>query len=226
MSQQLKQNDFVQLEFTAKLKENNEVFDTSSEQTAKSSGIYNPNMPYGEYIICLGHKQILPKLEEKLVGKQVGNEYVFELKPEEAFGKKDAKLFKLIPLKFFTKDQVNPVPGLQVNIDGTLGTITTVTGGRVIVDFNHPFASKEVVYTVKISHIIENTVEKVKAFLRMKYDLKNAVVSIDNSTHTGTATVKVEKKLVDALTAEIKADIEKELGNVVPEIKKLEFAQK
>ncbi|MBS3158251.1 peptidylprolyl isomerase [Candidatus Woesearchaeota archaeon] len=221
---QLKQNDFVQLEFTAKLKENNTIFDTSNEKTAKSSGIYNPNMPYGDYIICLGHKQILPKLEEKLVGKNVGNEYVFDLKPEEAFGKKDAKLFKLIPLKFFTKDQVNPVPGLQVNIDGSLGTVTTVTGGRVIVDFNHPFASKEVVYTVKVTRMIESPAEKVKAFLRMKYDLKNAVVNIEDSNNA--ATVKIEKKLIDALTPEIKAEVEKELVNVVPEIKKLGFAAK
>lgn len=224
MSQQLKQNDFVQLEFTAKLKENNAIFDTSSEKTAKSSGIYNPSMPYGDYIICIGHKQILPKLEEKLIGKNVGNEYVFDLKPEEAFGKKDAKLFKLIPLKFFTKDQVKPVPGLQVNIDGTLGTITTVTGGRVIVDFNHPFASKDVVYTVKVTRMIESPAEKVKAFLRMKYDLKNAVVNIEDSNNA--AIVKIDKKLIDALTPEIKAEVEKELVNVVPEIKKLGFAAK
>ena len=221
---QLKQNDFVQLEFTAKLKENNTIFDTSNEKTAKSSGIYNPNMPYGDYIICLGHKQILPKLEEKLVGKEIGKEYVFDLKPEEAFGKKDVKLFKLIPLKFFTKDQVKPVPGLQVNIDGSLGTITTVTGGRVIVDFNHPFASKDVVYTLKVTRMIESPAEKVKAFLRMKYDLKNAVVNVEESNNA--AIVKIEKKLIDVLTPEIKAEIEKELGNVVPEIKKLNFAQK
>ncbi len=224
MSQQLKQNDFVQLEFTAKLKENNAIFDTSSEAIAKSSGIYNPNMPYGDYIICIGHKQILPKLEEKLIGKNVGNEYVFDLKPEEAFGKKDAKLFKLIPLKFFTKDQVNPVPGLQVNIDGSLGTITTVTGGRVIVDFNHPFASKDVIYTVKVTRMIDSPAEKVKAFLRMKYDLKNAVVNIEDSNKA--AIVKIEKNLIDALTPEIKAEVEKELVNVVPEIKKLGFAAK
>jgi len=224
MSQQLKQNDFVQLEFTAKLKENNAIFDTSNEKIAKSSGIYNANMPYGDYIICIGHQQILPKLEEKLVGKEIGKEYVFDLKPEEAFGKKDVKLFKLIPLKFFTKDQVKPVPGLQVNIDGSLGTITTVTGGRVIVDFNHPFASKDVVYTLKVTRMIESPAEKVKAFLRMKYDLKNAVVNVEESNNA--AIVKIEKKLIDVLTPEIKAEIEKELGNVVPEIKKLNFAQK
>ena len=218
----IKQNDFVQLEFTAKLKETNAVFDTSNEAIAKSEGIYNPSMPYGEYIICIGHKQILPKIEEELLGKEVGKEYVFNLAAENAFGKKNAKLFKLVPTKIFTRDNVQPVPGLQVNIDETIGTITTVTGGRTIVDFNHPLAGKDVVYNVKVSRLIDNTAEKVKAFLRMKYDLKNTSVGIE----AGKAIVKVEKEYADALTDEIKHEIEKELNAVVSEVKTIDFAQK
>ena len=95
----IKQNDFVQLEFTARLKENNVIFDTSNEAIAKSEGIYNPSMPYGEYIICIGHKQILPKIEEDLLSKEVGKEYVFNLAAENAFGKKNAKFHLLFPLQ-------------------------------------------------------------------------------------------------------------------------------
>ena len=46
----------------------------------------------------------------------------------------------------FKKQNIIPYLGLQVNIDGILGIIRTVTPGRAIIDFNHPLSGKNLIY--------------------------------------------------------------------------------
>ena len=53
-----------------------------------------------------------------------------------------------------------------VNIDNTMGVIRSVSGGRVIVDFNHPLSSKSVHYDVEIIKIVEDK----KAMLQGEID--------------------------------------------------------
>ena len=58
-------------------------------------------MKYGPIIVCLGEGQLLKGLEKELEGKEIGKEYTIELTPENALGKKDAKLIRLIPVSVF-----------------------------------------------------------------------------------------------------------------------------
>jgi len=88
----LTKGEFIEVEYTGKLKENNEVFDTTDEKTAKEAKIHSPKQEYGPVIICLGEQQLLAGLEEELEGKELNKEYNIELPAEKAFGRKDAKL--------------------------------------------------------------------------------------------------------------------------------------
>ncbi|MFS6939009.1 hypothetical protein ACDX33_11095, partial [Neisseria animaloris] len=74
---------------------------------------------------------------------------------EEAFGKRQVNLIKLVPTNIFTKQNMTPVPGLHVNLDGIYGVIRSVSGGRTIVDFNHPLSSHDLVYEVDIKRIVD-----------------------------------------------------------------------
>ena len=47
--------------------------------------------------------------------------------------------------------------------DGKVGKILTLSGGRVIVDFNNPLAGKNVVYSVNVLRKISDISEKIKA---------------------------------------------------------------
>ncbi len=161
----IKKNDFVELEYTGRIKEENLIFDTTNEKTAKDNNLFNKNAKYGPITICIGQGLMLKGLEQKIEGKELGK-HTIELSAEQAFGKKNTQLIQLIPLKKFLDQKINPVPGLQLNIDGLLGTIRKVGGGRVIVDFNHPLASRDVVYEVELKKIITDTKEKIKSFLK------------------------------------------------------------
>ena len=210
----LKKKDFIEIDYTGRLKENNSVFDTTSEQVAKDEKIHNPETKYSPQIICLGENQIVKGLEDNLVGKDLG-EYKFEIKPEDAFGKKEAKLIQLVPTKKFLDNKIQPVPGLVLNIDGMIGTVKTVSGGRTVVDFNHPLSSKDLVYVVKINKIVTDVNEKIKTILKWiglqesKFDLKENELTI---------------KTLEEIPKDVKAQFESKIKELL-DLKKVEFVK-
>jgi len=218
MKEKTKKGDFVEIEYTGIVKDDNSVFDTTDADVAKKEGFYNPKHEYGPKIICLGEGQLLKGLDDFAIGKEVGKDYEVLISAEDGFGKKSAKLMKLIPTKIFTKENIKPVPGLPVNIDGMYGVIRTATGGRVIVDFNHPLAGKDLIYKFKIRRIISDDKEKLGSFLHLELNAeKNAVSELKN----GTAKVKLKRKM----PSEIAKLIEKKVSEIIPSIKKLEFIE-
>ena len=143
----IKKGDFIELDFTAKLTSNDMVYDTTLEQVAKDNNIYSKDYTYNPLIVTVGEGHLLKGLDEFVEGKELG-EYHVKIPAEKAFGKKDAKLLRLISLGEFKKHNIQAMPGLEVELDGQRVIIRTVNGGRVIVDFNHPLSSQEVNYDV------------------------------------------------------------------------------
>ena len=179
----IKKGDFIEVEYTGKTKEGI-VFDTTDEQIAKENKIHNKDASYGPIIICIGESHIISGIDKRLQGKNIG-EYDFEISQEEGFGKKTAKLFRLIPMSAFRNQDIQPFPGLQVNIDGIIGVVKTVSGGRIIVDFNHPLAGKELEYHIKINRLVEGIDEKIKGLIKLQFGLKDddfsVVIKDDNA---------------------------------------------
>jgi FKBP-type peptidyl-prolyl cis-trans isomerase 2 len=180
----VKRYDFVEIEYSGRIKEDGTIFDTTQEKVAKESNIYNKNADYGPLVICVGGNHLLKGLENQLIGKETEKEYAFEISPENAFGRKDAKFIQLIPISKFRQQNIQPVPGLQLNIDGVFGVIKTVSGGRCLVDFNHPLAGKDLVYNVKINRIVDDTKDKLKALIKTHLHIKDADIELkDNSAY-------------------------------------------
>jgi len=209
----VKQGDFIEVEYTGRLKEDNSVFDTTDKKLAKESGIFSENITYGPVIICVGKGHILKGLEKEFIGKSPGK-FSVELAAENAFGKKNAGLIELVQQKKFVEHKIQPVPGLQVNVDGTLGVVRRVGGGRVLVDFNHPLAGKGVVYDVNIKRIVSDKKEQVKGLLSVLMKLEPVDVKIENEQ----AVIMIKKELPD----NVKDHISKELCSMVG-LKKAEF---
>jgi FKBP-type peptidyl-prolyl cis-trans isomerase SlyD len=212
----IKKGDFIEVEYDGFLKEGNFLFDTTNEEKAKKEGIFSKGMTYGPIIICVGEQQLLKSLDDFIIGKNPGN-YDVELDAANAFGKKDAKLLKMIPSSVFKKQDVKPMPGLQVEIDGLMGRVINVTGGRIIVDFNHPLSGKDIYYKLKINKIITDDNEKLKSFINLTLGLKDAQTEIKE----GRATVKIKNS--EKIPAEIKNKIADRIKELIESIKEIEF---
>ena len=54
---------------------------------------------------------------------------------------------------------------MMFNFDGRVAKVLSVSGGRVIADFNNPIAGKTVVYKIRVLRKISDIREKAKAFI-------------------------------------------------------------
>ncbi len=181
----IKDGDFVRVNFTGKIKENDEVFDTTFDEIAQEAEIFDENKTYKPIPIVVGGNHLLPAIEEEIVGLDAGDRKTVEVDSENGFGPRDPKAIQLIPMKEFKKQGMTPYPGMRISAEGGEGRILTVNGGRVKVDFNHPLAGKDLIYDVEVTEIIEDSEEKIKSMIELHYsnpnvDLEKTEISIED----------------------------------------------
>ncbi|WP_407394061.1 peptidylprolyl isomerase [Methanobrevibacter sp.] len=185
--------DFVRVNFTGRIKETDEVFDTTYDEVAQEAGIFDENKTYKAIPIVVGGNHLLPAIEEAITGLEEGDKKTVEVDSENGFGQRDPKLIQLVPMKEFKKQGMTPFPGMRITSDGATGKILTVNGGRVKVDFNHELAGKDLIYDVEVTEIIDDESDKIKSMIELHYSNPN--VDVD----------KTEIDIVDGV-ANIKLD--------------------
>src|SRR3989344_2907344 len=215
MTDAIKVGDFIQIEYTGYVAEDNAVFDTTDQALAKKHQIDGRNAKYGPVIICIGEHQLIKGVDEALIGKNAGAACTIALEPEQAFGKKNIKMLQLVPTQKFLKEGIRPMPGLQITVDNMLGLVKSVSGGRTMVDFNHPLAGRAIRYEVQVLKKITAAAEKLTAFVSRTMQLPEVKVTVTD----GTATVEVPFDLPEELVGEYR----KKVMAIIPEIKHLEF---
>ena len=211
-AKKIQEKDFITVEYTAKL-EDGTVFDTTNEQIAKDAGIHSENTAYGDVTICVGKGHLLAGLDKALVGATIG-EHTIMLPPENAFGKKSAKLIQLVSTNKFKKQGIQPYPGLQVNIDGSIGTIKNISGGRTLVDFNHPLSGHPITYDVTIKRIVTDPAKQLDAVVKLTLGS-----SADSGLAEGVAKVKTKNPVPEQIQAEVKSQV----IDCIPSIKDVQF---
>jgi len=183
--EKINKKDFIEIEFTGKVKDG-EVFDSNIQKDMEKM---HPDAKAKPFVFCVGEGMFLDAVDSFLIGKETGKEYSIELSPEKAFGKRDPHFVKIIPSKIFKEKNANPYPGMVFNFDGNFGKILSVSGGRVITDFNNPLAGKDVVYKIIVKRKVEDINEKVKAlmdfFFRREFDFeikdKKLIIQTDST---------------------------------------------
>lgn len=103
-----------------------------------------------------GHAGIFPRIEEALEGKEIGEELVVKLQPEEAFGDYDESQVRIEPLELFPENIEVGMRFERMTDDGEdeiLYTITDIAEGKVVVDGNHPLAGTAIVFTCTVTEV-------------------------------------------------------------------------
>jgi len=164
--------DFIEIEFTGRIK-GGEVFDSNIKKDLEK---LNPNANPKPFVFCLGEGMFLKGVDDFLIGKNIGK-YTIELPSEKAFGPRIPKFVQMVPMKIFKSQNLNPQPGAAFNFDGRIAKVLTVSGGRVMVDFNNPLAGKDVVYDINVIRKVDDLNEKIKSFINFLFrkDIKFSV---------------------------------------------------
>lgn len=180
----LQKKDFIEIEFTGRLKDTGEIFDSNvKEELEKIHNGHDHPIEAKPFVYCLGEGMFLAGVDDYLIGKEIGK-HTFGLSPEKAFGKRSQKLVKMIPIKIFFEHKINPIQGAVLNFDGKMGKVLSVSGGRVLIDFNHPLSGKDITYEINVRKIIQNIDDKIKAFndFIFRKEIKFSVSQKDKKT--------------------------------------------
>lgn len=221
----IEKGSFILLDYVARIKETNEVFETTIEEEAKKAGIYNPSSIYEPKLIIVGNGWLLKSIEEKLIGLEENSEINIEVPPEGAFGPRDPNKIKVIPLRRFRSSEISPTIGAKVSIDGKEGVIRSITSGRVQVDFNPPLAGKSLIYECKIRKIITDPIEKIKFLLHDRLKEVDAnKFSIEILEKEVRIKIPKESFLLPILQVSKKV-ISKTIYNHMPQIEKVSFIE-
>jgi FKBP-type peptidyl-prolyl cis-trans isomerase 2 len=103
-----------------------------------------------------GSRQIIPGLEKELTGMKVGGEKRVKVKPEDGYGPVNPQGFQEFP-----KEKI-PANGLKVGAvlmaQGPQGQaipvkVKEIKEKTVVLDLNHPFAGKTLLFNVKVLDI-------------------------------------------------------------------------
>jgi len=74
------------IDYTAKVKDTNEVFETTREEDAKSNSIHDVNMKYQPRLVSIGESWVLKGLDDALLNTNAGDKLTVEVPPEKGFG--------------------------------------------------------------------------------------------------------------------------------------------
>ncbi|MFA5105959.1 MAG: peptidylprolyl isomerase [Candidatus Micrarchaeia archaeon] len=162
-----KTGDFVKINYTGRVAQTGAIFDTTSPDDAKKFGVYDPEKTYMPAIVAFGRGKLLKGVENTLSEMKEGDLKEVILEPADAFGSRMKELVRVVPMSTFRKNDIMPFPGLIVELDGTQAIVKSVSAGRILVDFNHPLADEDVIYTIRLEKVFHETIEKVAALMEM-----------------------------------------------------------
>lgn len=161
----LKNGDFILLDYTARIKETSELFDTTSADVAKREGVYREDVVYEPLLVVVGEGWVVPGLDKELLKSNVGERRVVEIPPSEAFGERDQSKIRIIPERELVKQGVRPEVGQRLEVNGQVAVVRSISGGRVQLDFNHPHSGKTLVYEFEVKKVITDQAEKALALI-------------------------------------------------------------
>ncbi|GMQ87724.1 MAG: peptidylprolyl isomerase [Gammaproteobacteria bacterium] len=113
-----------------------------------------------------GASNIIPGLENALVGKQAGEMLSVSVPPEDGYGERDASKTQSVPKDMFPEDaQIET--GMQFHAQGPndetiVVTVTEVEDETVTVDGNHPLAGEQLNFAVEIIEVRDASEEEIE----------------------------------------------------------------
>ncbi|MFX1494312.1 MAG: helix-hairpin-helix domain-containing protein [Promethearchaeota archaeon] len=172
----VEKGDFILVKITGKTQKGT-IFQVSSEEDAKTAGIYDEQKAkqgyYSPEFVIAGKPGFLNEgLTETIENMKFYEKKSVRIPPTKAFGKRDPQKIERIGIAKFRKlnEGKNPEIGQEFIKKGTgqRGVVSNVVQGRVIIDYNHPLAGQSVDYNLEIVDKIEEFNEKIEYFMISK----------------------------------------------------------
>ena len=220
----LEKGSLVLVDYTARVKDTNDVFDTTREEEAKKTNFYDPTHKYEPRIVSIGESWVLKGLDEALSNANVGDKLNIEVPPEKGFGKRDDSKIRMIPQRKLGDKADEVGVGDEIEIDNRRGIVRYVGSGRIQVDFNHRFAGKTLLYDANVLKKLDSDGEKVSALVKRRMGVDESKLQVNLVAPNLEIQLPEDTYLAEGLQI-VKRAVANDIFKFVPTIKNIKFVE-
>ncbi|MCE2615242.1 MAG: FKBP-type peptidyl-prolyl cis-trans isomerase [Nitrosopumilus sp. (ex Thoosa mismalolli)] len=216
----------ILVDYTAKVKDSEEVFDTTIEEDAKKHSIHEQNVKYQPKLVSIGEVSypVLKGLDEALAKTAVGDKLTVEVTPDKGFGERDSGKVRMIPIRKLGEDAEKVSVGDTIEVDNKRGIIRFIGSGRVQVDYNHRYAGKTILFDVNVIKSLDSPSDKVDGILKNRLPVEDSKISFDLKDTEVNISVPEEILRADGLQI-MKHFIQLDVFQFIPTLEKVSFVE-
>ena len=220
----LEKGSLVLVDYTARVKDTNDIFDTTKEEEAKKTKFYDPTNKYEPRIVSIGESWVLKGLDEALSNANVGDKLNIEVPPEKGFGKRDDSKIRMIPQRKLGDKADEVGVGDEIEIDNRRAIVRYIGSGRIQVDFNHRFAGKTLVYDANVLKKLDSDGEKISALIKRRMGVDENKLQVNLAAPNLEIQLPEDTYLVEGLQI-VKRAVANDIFKFVPTIKNIKFIE-
>ena len=216
----------ILVDYTAKVKDSEEIFDTTIEEDAKKHSIHESNVKYQPKLVSVGEVSypVLKGLDEALAKTNVSDKLTVEVTPDKGFGERDSKKVRMIPIRKLGEDAEKVTVGDSIEIDGKRGIIRYIGSGRVQIDYNHRFAGKTILFNVNVIKSLDSPNDKVDGILKNRLPVEDTKIEFDLKDNEANIMIPEEILRADGLQI-MKHFIQMDIFKFVSTLNKVNFVE-
>ena len=217
----------ILVDYVAKVKDTEEVFDTTLEEDAKKYSIHESNVKYQPKLVSIGEVSypVLKGLDEALAKTSVGDKLTVEVTPDKGFGERDSTKVRMIPIRKLGEDAEKVSVGDTIEIDNKRGIIRFIGSGRVQIDYNHRYAGKTILYDVNVIKSLDSENDKIDGILKNRLPVENSKIDFTVKEKETNITIPEEIFRADGLQI-MKHFIQLDIFKFVPTLERINFVEK
>ena len=216
----------ILIDYVAKVKDSDEVFDTTIEEEAKKHSIHESDVKYSPKLVSVGEVSypVLKGLDEALTKTTVGDKLTVEVTPDKGFGERDSTKVRMIPIRKLGEDADKVTVGDTIEIDNKRGIIRFIGSGRVQIDYNHKYAGKTILYDVNVIKSLESESDKVDGILKNRLPIEDDKINFSVKDKEANISIPEEIFRADGLQI-MKHFIQMDIFKFVPTLEKINFIE-
>ncbi len=216
----------ILVDYTAKVKDTEEMFDTTIEEDAKKHSIHEQNFKYQPKLVSIGEVSypVLKGLDEALAKTAVGDKLTIEVTPDKGFGERDSGKVRMIPIRKLGEDAEKVSVGDSIEVDNKKGIIRYIGSGRVQVDCNHRYAGKTILFDVNVIKSLDTPNDKIDSILKNRLPVEDTKIAFDLKDKEVNITIPEEILRADGLQI-MKHFIQADIFKFVSTLEKINFVE-
>jgi peptidylprolyl isomerase len=176
----LESGTLILADYTAKIKDTGLIIDTTRKEDAEKAGDADPTRTYEPRLIAVGEGWVLKGLDEALQKAEPNQTLDVELSPDKAFGVRDPTKVSRIPIRKFGEKASELSVGAEVEVDNRMGIVRSLESGRAMVDFNHKYAGKTLLYNLDIKEKLDSRDAQIQALIHRRLPVEKEKIKFES----------------------------------------------